>query len=200
MEVFEMVPPPSSREKVLWKATTLSPTRGRILPNAGRIQLAGKEAYFASFPGKGTVNKRSRLRAQSCFRVFLSSYSSDMRKRQQDRSEVLEQLYTTFTACREPGWDGYSAAPISYDAYIKAKQFVDTWPANLPLPEVSADPDGEVSLEWYRSPKRVFSVSIGPNDEITYAGICDRNKAHGTETFQTQIPKVVLEHVSRVMA
>ncbi len=194
-----MVQPPSSREKVLWKETTLSPTRGRILRNAGRIQLAGKEAYFASFPGKRAV-KNLGIRAQDSFRQFLSGHHGDVGKRQEDKVEILEQLYATFTACRESGWDGYSAAPMTYEAYVKAKQFVETWPANLPLPEVSADPDGEVSFEWYRSPNRVFSVSIGLKDELTYAGICDRNKAHGAETFQTEIPKIVLQHVRRVMA
>ena len=62
------------------------------------------------------------------------------------------------------------------------------------------DPDGEVSLEWYRGPRRVFSISIGSNDELTYAGIFGASKARGVEPFSFEIPHAVLDNLRRLLA
>jgi hypothetical protein len=111
---------------------------------------------------------------------------------------TLDKLYSTFEECSQPNWDGYSALPVSYETYIKAKQFIESFPTALRSPEVSVDPDGEISFEWYQAPRKVFSVSVGPNNELTYAGLFGASKTHGTETFHDEIPRVVLENVRRV--
>ena len=68
-----------------------------------------------------------------------------------------------------------------------------------PAPEVAIDPDGEVSFEWYHGPRRVFSISIGSSDELTYAGIYGSSKARGVETFNFEIPRVVLDNLRRLL-
>jgi hypothetical protein len=83
----------------------------------------------------------------------------------------------------------------------RAKRFIEALPANFPAPEVAVDPDGEVSLEWYRSTGRVFSVSIGADDWLSYAGkFSPSRKTQGTEVFTSDIPRVILDNIRRVMA
>lgn len=118
-----------------------------------------------------------------------------------EKQDALDNLYTAFSESCTPGWDGYDAATASYESYLRAKRFIDALPANFPVPEVALDPDGEVSLEWYCPTGRMFSVSIGANDELTYAGkFSPTKKTHGTEPFTSQIPKVILDNIRRVMA
>lgn len=114
------------------------------------------------------------------------------------KCDALESLYETFEESCKPDWDGYSASAVTYEAYMKAKQFLDRFPTSLPAPEVSVDPDGEVSFEWYASARRVFSVSIGTNDEVTYAGIFGASKTHGVEVFHDEIPRIVFDNIRRV--
>lgn len=115
--------------------------------------------------------------------------------------DTLDNLYAVFSDSCAPGWDGYAAASASYDSYLRAKRFIEVLPANLPAPEVAVDPDGEVSLEWYCPMGRVFSVSIGANDGLTYAGkFSPSRKTHGTEVFTSQIPQLILDNIRRLMA
>ncbi len=71
------------------------------------------------------------------------------------------------------------------------------------LPGVSIDPDGEVSLEWYREPRRVFSVSVGANGELNYAGLFGGSRVHGVEIHTIEgeeIPSAIRAGIQRVYA
>lgn len=117
------------------------------------------------------------------------------------KPDALDRLYATFSECCREGWDGYDASAASYESYLRAKRFIESLPASFPAPEFAVDPDGEVSLEWYCEPGRVFSVSISANDELTYAGKFSPNKkTHGTEPFTGQVPQVILDNILRLLA
>ncbi len=117
------------------------------------------------------------------------------------KQDALDTLYAIFSKGCSTGWDGYDASAASYESYFRAKRFIEALPANFPVPEIALDPDGEVSLEWYSAPGRVFSVSIGANDELTYAGkFSPGKKTHGTEPFTGQVPKVILDNIRRLLA
>lgn len=117
------------------------------------------------------------------------------------KQDGLDNLYATFAESCQDGWDGYDASAASYESYQRAKRFIEALPTSFPIPEVALDPDGEVSLEWYGQPGRVFSVSIGANDELAYAGrFSPTRKTHGTELFTDQIPKVILDNIRRLLA
>ena len=116
-----------------------------------------------------------------------------------NKASALDHLYHAFCEACHPGWDGYEAVPASFDSYVKAEKFIKALPANVPAAEVAIDPDGEVSFEWYHGPRRVFSISIGSGDELTYAGIYGSSKARGVETFNFEIPRVVLDNLRRLL-
>ena len=113
---------------------------------------------------------------------------------------AVRELNCVFEECSVSDWDGYGAQPVSPESYGKAKQFIEALPWGFPLPEISADPDGEISFEWYSSPSKIFSVSVSPNNELSYAGLFGARRTHGTEVFHDEIPEILLSHIKRVIS
>jgi len=97
-----------------------------------------------------------------------------------------------------PNWDGYGAKQIDPLAYLEAEKFLNALPTTTPMPDVTVDPDGEVSVSWNVDPEWTFSVSIGPRGRLSYAGMFGTSKAYGTEWFANEIPAPVLDGISRL--
>jgi hypothetical protein len=101
--------------------------------------------------------------------------------------------------CSVPNWDGYGAAAVSHAAIQNAQEFVDLLPANLHEPQVAPDPDGDVSLSWDFGTDRIFTVSVGAEATISYAGILGRGvHRHGQEPFRGDVAKVLVESIREV--
>ena len=114
------------------------------------------------------------------------------------KDESIQELYSLSKECSDANWDGFDASPINMESFIEAQRFIYALPTTIAEPEVSVDPDGEISLEWYLEPRRVFSVSIGKRNEVTYAGLFGINKSNGKEYFGDEIPKTILENLDRL--
>lgn len=98
--------------------------------------------------------------------------------------------------CREAGWDGYSAKPVSSAVEHHAIRFVSKLPVYLPPPDVTPDNDGEVSFDWWFGPNAQFGVSVGQNGDLTYAGVVGKGvKRHGVEPFGEAVPAYVLSTI-----
>jgi hypothetical protein len=80
---------------------------------------------------------------------------------------VFEELLKTFEECREPNWDGYGAQSVREETYDLAHQFLRALPLSTPVPSIGTEPDGHITVEWYRSPQRTLSVSIIPTETCT---------------------------------
>ncbi len=114
--------------------------------------------------------------------------------------EGLQSLLSIREECAAENWDGYGAQPMDPDSFNEAVRFVRALPTTIPDPDVSVDPDGEISIEWHLEPRRVFSVSIGMRNEITYAGLFGLNKTYGREYFGDEIPKEVFHNLDRLFS
>ena len=101
--------------------------------------------------------------------------------------------------CSMTNWDGYGAAPIAGDTHWQACLFLDTLPLGTPAPSVGAEPDGHLTLEWYRSPRHTLSVSVSPEGDLHYAALLGPAKAYGTEPFLGDIPQSILDLIHRVV-
>ncbi len=118
-----------------------------------------------------------------------------------DKGEgVFEELLKTFEECREPNWDGYGAQPVSEETYRLALQFLQSLPIGMAAPSVGAEPDGHLTVEWYRTPRRTLSVSITSDGELHFAALLGSAKTYGTELFTGAVPKVVTDLIHRVTA
>lgn len=114
--------------------------------------------------------------------------------------DVLQELLKTFEECRQPNWDGYGTQPVREESYDLAHQFLAALPLSTPMPSIGAEPDGQISVEWYRSPQRTMSVSISPNGDLHYAALLGSAKTCGREPFTVAVPKVVADLIHRVTA
>jgi hypothetical protein len=108
-----------------------------------------------------------------------------------DRERLLKDLDELWAEASRPGWDGHGALPASPDAFDFARLFLNALPTTAPLPELSADPDGEVSLDWSFGNRRVLTVSIGPTGRCTYAWLLGQRSNRGTDWIEDEIPSSI---------
>jgi hypothetical protein len=114
------------------------------------------------------------------------------------RRRALAALEHVRATCGSPGWDGARAAPVAEITYLLALRLLDSLPLGLPVPTVSAEPDGHVTLEWHRSASRTLSVSVSPDAELHYAAQLDDSTQYGTEPFFAEVPGRIAELIVRV--
>src|SRR5688572_14620111 len=68
------------------------------------------------------------------------------------RRRAFENLELTFTESCKDNWDGYGAVAVQPYSYDHAARFLAALPSESEFPEISVDPDGEISFTWQRSP------------------------------------------------
>lgn len=107
----------------------------------------------------------------------------------------LEQVYAD---CQEQGWDGYGALPITEATYRLTRKFMDALPLGLSAPAFGAEPDGQLTVEWYSSPRRILSISVSAEGELHYAALVGSSKAYGTEPFFGEVSRAIVDLIRRV--
>lgn len=110
------------------------------------------------------------------------------------------ELESLMLDCCRSGWDGYGAEAVSTDAYRAAERFIRSLPVGIPQPELSADPDGCVTFEWRKSPRRTLLVSVRPGYALDYAALIGTAKAHGSEPFFGELPETLKTLIRRIVA
>lgn len=111
---------------------------------------------------------------------------------------VSDELADVWNECRDPNWDGYHAVPVKHDVLRNTYLLLESLPLGFPPPSIGAEPDGDLTLEWYRSPARTLSVSVTPYGELHWAALLGPNSSHGTEAFFGEYPQVILDLIRRV--
>jgi hypothetical protein len=114
--------------------------------------------------------------------------------------EAATSLRETFEECSVPDWDGYNALPINEDAFNEANKIIELLPSSIPMPEIMADPNGEIAFEWRKGNNHIFVLSVSGRQKITYAGIFGSNKTHGVEYYNSSLPSIILDYIRRVYA
>jgi hypothetical protein len=109
--------------------------------------------------------------------------------------EALEELASVWDECRDPDWDGFGALAVERATFSAAYMLIDSLPLGFLRPSIGAEPDGHITLEWRRSPRRVLSVSVDPDGFLHYAGLFGNNKRFGTLTFFSTPPEELLQLV-----
>ena len=162
-------------------------------------ELVNLARSFVSQSGQTDLNGLLEEALQDFFKHHASEMPDG--KAQANRHEVFQALAAQAEACEKPGWDGYGAEPVMLDAYRVAYRLVEHLPAGIPMPSVGAEPDGHLTLEWYQSPSRVLSVSVGPAGELNYAALLgETSRRTGSEVFQNRVPGDLLQLIHQVLA
>ena len=114
--------------------------------------------------------------------------------------EVVDDLYKTVEQCSSANWDGYGATPVTRETFMQVCNFMEALPLGTTAPSVGAEPDGNLTLEWYRSPSRILSVSISPEGELNYAALLGHRKTYGTEPFCVEVHSIILDIIRQVLS
>jgi len=109
--------------------------------------------------------------------------------------EALEELWDVWNDCRQPNWDGFEAVAVEQETYAATYALIDSLPLGFPRPSIGAEPDGQLTLEWHKSPRRTLSVSVDSNGYLHYAGLFGSNKRYGTLTFFSTAPDELIQLV-----
>ena len=112
---------------------------------------------------------------------------------------TFQQLFEVFDECSSEGWDGDRAEPISVDVLYCTIRFLNSFPLGIEAPEVGAEPDGSITLEWYRSPNKVISISINPDGWMYYAALIGSSKRHGADYAMMGVSDDLLKIILQVI-
>jgi len=129
--------------------------------------VSGYTGEIAGFVAKGIKSSRELLQESNALSFVAKG--------------TFRQLHEIFCDCSFDGWDGGKAKPISEEVLHCAIEFLNSFPLGMKPPEVGAEPDGAITLEWYRSPNKVISISINPDGWMYYAALIGTSKRHGAD-------------------
>ncbi|QVL32225.1 hypothetical protein KIH39_25885 [Telmatocola sphagniphila] len=107
--------------------------------------------------------------------------------------EVLDELWKVWDGCKQPNWDGFGAVPVTESSFVLAYELICSLPLAFPRPSIGAEPDGHLTMEWYKSPQRVVSVSVDPTGLLHYAGLFGSNKHYGSMPFFGTVPAYLIK-------
>lgn len=112
--------------------------------------------------------------------------------------DLLASLDELYDRCSQSGWDGYDAVPITEGAYGEARELIALLPTLRPTPDITPEPSGHVSFEWYRGPRKVLVVSVNGTRVLTYAGLFGAGKVSGAEPYDTALPPSIIDSLARL--
>ncbi|MGH8551206.1 MAG: hypothetical protein ACRERU_21885 [Methylococcales bacterium] len=117
------------------------------------------------------------------------------------KTAVFSELWKLADNCREKDWDADGASALEPAAIQNAVRFIRAFPDGLPLPELSPEPDGSISLDWIVSRHRLFSISIGVSNRLVYAWLDGSDTGHGVARFDgTTIPVRILDGIRAIFS
>ncbi|MHB8974634.1 MAG: hypothetical protein ACYC3X_30320 [Pirellulaceae bacterium] len=114
------------------------------------------------------------------------------------RSDAIEAVFEAWQATDENWKVNDDEVVVTEDVRDTAIRFIKNLPLGFPQPEVTREPDGHINFEWYRSPRRVFSVSIAPNNRLHWAALIGTESPRGTSWYLDRIPISILDLIARV--
>ena len=116
----------------------------------------------------------------------------------QPKRVAQEALDSAYLQAQEENWDGMGSVRVEPTTYSYASQFLQILPSDLSVPDIAVDTDGEILFEWDHGPRQTFSVSVGRDGTLTFAGLFGQSKIHGTEHLREALPLVIAHSLQRV--
>ena len=111
-------------------------------------------------------------------------------------SYIFEML---FKVKREYTPEYSENAPINDSAFNGALGLAMCLPDDIATPDIYVTPSGDVMFEWFENTRRVFSIMVGSNNKLSYAGLFGSDKFHGNSYLDDgYIPNQVIENIYRV--
>ena len=113
---------------------------------------------------------------------------------------LLSNLAALMDEHGQPNWDGEGAAPLSPQAARQVMALIRVLPDHLPLPELTPEVDGCISLDWIATRHRSLSVSVDATGSLPMAWIENGDRGHGVVHFDgTCVPRALLRTIADIM-
>ncbi len=112
-----------------------------------------------------------------------------------DKTVILAELLAVWHQSNTANWDGYGATAIAEKTLHLTEVLVEKLPPHAPLPDVGAEADGHMTLEWRNGSDRLISVSVDPNLRLHYVAVIDREQHHGCVPYSPILPRSILNLV-----
>lgn len=159
--------------------------------------IAAPIPYTSRSGGAGSTVGLIEEKVGQYLRVLRESYVYG-----QTEQTSPSKAYEIFDECRQGNWDGQGAAPVSERVFTNLYNLLGTLPFSMSPTSLGAEPDGHMTVEWYRSPSRTLSVSVGPDDKLHYAALVGMSEHYGTEPFymNDELPKRIADLIRSVLA
>lgn len=107
------------------------------------------------------------------------------------RGALKTKVYNLLEEAGVDNWDGQDALALDYETVIVAQKLVDEFPTDIEEPDVAATPHGEVDFDWVISSDVMLTVSVGPSNEVSFAGLFHGAQLNGREPWKGTLPQFV---------
>ena len=111
---------------------------------------------------------------------------------------VLLKLVEISRDCGAADWDGYGAKPVNELTFNFAVGFLYALPSTTAIPDVTAEPDGDIAFDWQNGENRCFSVSINEHGALTCVGMFGSSSTRAVEYFSGHVSNAILGSIKRV--
>ena len=88
------------------------------------------------------------------------------------RNECKRAVRELLNTAGEQSWDGADADPVMEDTVEVALEISDQLPSDVGIPEISADPEGNIEFDWQLDNGTMFTISVGRVGDIAISGLC----------------------------
>ena len=147
-------------------------------------------------PSSGVSNEADQLHD---FAVEISERFESSQALFGSKMSLLNELHQLAVECAEEDWDGYGAEAVTATVLARAESFVRALPDNIPLPEVSVEPDGAIAFDWMPLPSKTFTLSVNGSNRLAFAWIDGTDRGHAAVKFEgAEIPSRILNELERL--
>lgn len=159
------------------------------------IEITANDLTFPPDHVTPAASRKSKIVGRKIRLMIERSYQTAIRQPRKIVRDELSQIYVNF---RQPNWDGYNASPITAETFFAAKSFFELLQDSINVPEVMADPDGDIAFEW-NNKDNSLTVAVNSTGHIAFAGYFrDNATIHGSEAIDDSAVETVERLIDRV--
>jgi hypothetical protein len=143
------------------------------------VAIQGWRSGLSIQPRSTAISDSAKLLDKMLFEVRKHQFESYTIRGAAERG--LDELEEIRGEASRDSWDGYGGKLVLPETFDNARMFLEALPISAPAPEISADPDGEVSLDWMFGLRKALSVSIGADGRCTFVWMNGQRTYRGTD-------------------
>ena len=119
---------------------------------------------------------------------------------EKSRHTAQDALAAVCQSAQVDHWDGAGARRVEPSSYRYARQLIHRLPRWVSPPEIAIDRDGEILFEWDHGRRHVFTISIGKDGTLTFAGLFGQTTIHGIDHGRDELSSTIVEYLERFQA